>query len=65
LVQYAEVEHSSKLRMMADGLAGWRMLDDICQLEPGALVPGTRYELRKWVGEGGMGHVFEAMHVDI
>jgi serine/threonine protein kinase/tetratricopeptide (TPR) repeat protein len=51
--------------MVTDGAAGWRMLDDICQLKPGKLVPGTRYELRKWVGEGGMGHVFEAMHVDI
>ena len=56
---------SSNTRMVTDGDAGWRMLDDICQLKPGKLVPGTRYELRKWVGEGGMGHVFEAMHVDI
>jgi serine/threonine protein kinase len=64
LVQYAEYEGSTT-RLVAAGAAGWRMLDDICQLKPGELVPGTRYELRKWVGEGGMGHVFEAVHVDI
>jgi tetratricopeptide (TPR) repeat protein len=65
LVQYAELEHSTNTRLVTDGSAGWRMLDGICQLQPGELVPGTRYELRKWVGEGGMGHVFEALHVDI
>jgi tetratricopeptide (TPR) repeat protein len=64
LVQYAEFAGSTT-RLVTDGVAGWRMLDDICQLQPGELVPGTRYELRKWVGEGGMGHVFEALHVDI
>jgi tetratricopeptide (TPR) repeat protein len=64
-VQYVEFENSSKIRLVTDGDAGWRMLDNICQLKPGELVPGTRYELRRWVGEGGMGHVFEAVHVDI
>jgi tetratricopeptide (TPR) repeat protein len=64
LVQYTEFEGST-MRLVTDGAAGWRMLDDICQLKPGELVPGTRYELRKWIGEGGMGHVFEAVHVDI
>lgn len=64
LVQYTDFDGSTN-RLVTDGATGWRMLDDICQLEPGELVPGTRYELRRWIGEGGMGHVFEAVHVDI
>jgi tetratricopeptide (TPR) repeat protein/tRNA A-37 threonylcarbamoyl transferase component Bud32 len=59
------LDSTNNTRLVTDGAAGWRMLDDICQLKPGKMVPGTRYELRKWVGEGGMGHVFEAVHVDI
>jgi serine/threonine protein kinase len=50
---------------VTDGDAGWRKLDELCPLEPGALVPGTRYEICKWIGEGGMGHVFEARHIDL
>jgi tetratricopeptide (TPR) repeat protein len=64
-VQYAEFDHSTNTRLVTHGTTGRQMLEGICPLEPGELVPGTRYEIRKWVGEGGMGHVFEALHVDI
>jgi tetratricopeptide (TPR) repeat protein/predicted Ser/Thr protein kinase len=35
------------------------------RLLPGHLVPGTRFRLRRWLGEGGMGVVYEAEHVDL
>jgi len=35
------------------------------RLLPGQLVPGTRFRLRRWLGEGGMGVVYEAEHVDL
>jgi tetratricopeptide (TPR) repeat protein/tRNA A-37 threonylcarbamoyl transferase component Bud32 len=35
------------------------------RLLPGSIVPGTRYRLRNWIGDGGMGVVYEAEHIDL
>jgi serine/threonine protein kinase len=35
------------------------------RLVPGKVIPGTRYQIRRWLGEGGMGVVYEVVHTDI
>ena len=48
-----------------DGANNWRPVEKSARLATGKQIPGTRYRLRNWLGEGGMGEVFEAVHVDI
>ncbi|MFO7564988.1 MAG: protein kinase [Enhygromyxa sp.] len=47
------------------GSTAWQPLTERVRLASGKRVPGTRYRIVRWLGEGGMGMVFEAVHVDI
>ena len=35
------------------------------RISAGQLLPGTRYRILRWIGEGNMGVVYEAEHIDI
>lgn len=35
------------------------------KLVPGSVIPGTRLQIVRWLGQGGMGVVFEVQHLDI
>ena len=48
-----------------DEQRGWRSAGTGSRLHAGELVPGTRFRIVRWIGEGGMGQVFEAVHADI
>ena len=46
--------------------AGVEIQDTVAvRLELGEVVPGTRYRIRRWLGEGSAGVVYECEHVDI
>jgi len=48
-----------------DKLVGMRPSRERVRLVPGVLIPGTRYRIDGWLGDGGTGVVYEATHEDL
>lgn len=48
-----------------DDDSGWQVTNASTRLTPGDLIPGTRLRIQGWLGEGGMGQVYEALHLDL
>jgi serine/threonine protein kinase/tetratricopeptide (TPR) repeat protein len=61
--QAARYKHTQMAGM--EGLAEPSADQPRIRLVPGKVVPGTRYRIIRWLGEGGMGVVYEAEHIDI
>ena len=57
--------HAPTMAGEADPLSASEARPEITRLLPGAVVPGTRYRLRRWLGDGGMGVVYEAEQIDL
>jgi len=46
-------------------LQGSKLAPEPLVLRPGRVIPGTRYEIVRWLGQGAMGVVYEAEHLDM
>jgi tetratricopeptide (TPR) repeat protein len=57
-------ESDGSVQWDESGIHGEGMLTPV-RLEPGEVVPGTRYRIVRWLGTGSMGMVYEGAHVDI
>ncbi|TPV95002.1 MAG: hypothetical protein B7733_12305 [Myxococcales bacterium FL481] len=63
--QQHRAEHAGTRMAGLDGLAEPSAEQPRLRLTVGRVIPGTRYRIIRWLGEGGMGVVYEAEHVDI